>query len=950
MKILPSCVLVLAFFFCADTGNSQLIINNANNAVQAVDTLLGEGVEVYNIVYTGNNDQIGTFQCTNCNLGIPTGMVMSTGSVSTAAGPNNTGSSSGSYAFGAGDPDLALLAGASLNDAAVLQFDFVPTGDSLVFDFVWGSEEYPEYSNSSFNDAFGFFLSGPGIDGVYSMDAVNLALIPGTTIPVTINNLNNGNTGTNGPCEFCQYYIHNGNGGQSPYNTSNFYIQPDGFTSVIQAYAPVQCGETYHIKIAIADAGDSGFNSYVFLEAASFSSNQLQLSFESPDLAPTDTSVYEGCSFGSLTFTRPFSQSNVESVFELQVGGTAINGTDYSLIPGSLVFPIGATEVELPIEAFSDLEEEELESIEIVILSGVACVSSDTAAFTLWIQEIPPLTSTISDVEINCGDSVLLQPDIDGGIGLYSIQWSTGESAASIYVDPLTETSYFYTVFDTCNVTPAFGTVTVGFPEYPPLVADAGPDLVISCLTELYAEGSGTGGYGSYDYEWTYNGAVISLEEIVQLETVPNEGPFTLSVSDACNTEAFDSFEVTFPDETINIDIGDDQQVTCLSQVTVTAIVSGGVGTYSYLWEVDGEVADDDPTVVVPGVTTATDLALTITDQCGNVESAQIEISVLPTGLNVDLGSDFTVNCLDVSTIFPTVFGGAGDFTFEWTVDGVVESTASTLTVQTDEDLLISLSVTDQCGFSDTDLMEVDAALVPVNLSITPGQTICPGEIVDIEVVASGGTGTLGYNWSPVSGNTASVQVSPEEATTYSVSVSDECGSAASASSTVGVYIAEEPFAVSENFELCVGVPSEVVVTGGVLPYTFTYNLDTLDFIDGNAFYGWIPGPALVTVQDLCLNQDSFVIDVSGCSTSAVNIFTPNGDGDNDTFVINGLDGYPNSGLTVYNRWGSVVFEDPNYSNQWNGGEAPGGTYYWTLNRSDDQQFSGWVMLLRAGE
>ncbi|MBL7942653.1 MAG: choice-of-anchor L domain-containing protein, partial [Flavobacteriales bacterium] len=186
-----ACLLLLASYVKA-----QLVVNNTNNAIQAVDTLLGEGVEVYNIVYTGNNDQIGTFQCTNCNLGIPSGMVMSSGSVSTASGPNNTGSSSNGYTFGASDPDLALLAGAGLNDAAVLQFDFVPTGDSLVFNFVWGSEEYPEYSNSGFNDSFGFFLSGPGIDGVYSNDAVNIALIPGTTIPVTINNLNNGSTGT----------------------------------------------------------------------------------------------------------------------------------------------------------------------------------------------------------------------------------------------------------------------------------------------------------------------------------------------------------------------------------------------------------------------------------------------------------------------------------------------------------------------------------------------------------------------------------------------------------------------------------------------------------------------------------------------------------------------------------------------------------------------------------
>ncbi|MBL7941454.1 MAG: choice-of-anchor L domain-containing protein, partial [Flavobacteriales bacterium] len=586
-------------------------------------------------------------------------------------------------------------------------------------------------------------------------------------------------TGTNGPCEFCQYYIHNGNGGQSPYNGSNFYIQPDGFTTVIQAYSAVQCGETYHIKIAIADAGDSSFNSYVFLEAASFSSNSLQLAFEAPELAPTDTSVYEGCSFGSLTFTRPGSQSDVEGVFDILVGGTAINGTDYSYIPDSLVFAIGETEVELPIEAFSDLEEEGLESIEIIILSGIACVSSDTAAFTLWIEEIPPLTSTISNVEINCGDSVLLSPDIVGGIGVYEVQWSTGEIGHSIYVDPVTETTYFYTVFDTCNVTPSFGTVTVTLPEYPPLIADAGPDIEISCLTDLYAEGTGEGGYGNYDYQWIYNGSVVSLEEIVQMETVPNEGAFTLEISDACNTIATDSFEVTFPDETILIDIGDDQDVTCLSQVTITADVSGGIGTYSYEWQVDGVVEDDDPTLVVSSVTQATNVQLTITDECGNVETQQIEINVIPTGLNIELGPDVNVDCLDLTTINPDVFGGIGDLNFEWTVAGNVESTSPILTWQTDTDVIVSLSVTDQCGFSDSDFMELDFSQVPINLNITPSQIICPGDEVELEVIANGGAGDLSYDWNPGTGTGTSIDVSPSEETTYSVQVSDECGSVA---------------------------------------------------------------------------------------------------------------------------------------------------------------------------
>ncbi len=939
--------LMMAFIFSSPFLNAQLNVNNTDNAVAAVEALLGENVEIFNVTFAGNNDQVGTFECVSCNLGLGEGMTMSSGSVSTAQGPNNNGSTSTGYSFGASDVDLAILSGGTMNDASVLQFDFIPTGDSLVFNFVWGSEEYPEYSNSGFNDAFGFFLSGPGIDGVYSNDAINIALIPGTTIPITINNLNNGSTGTNGPCEFCAYYIHNGNGSQAPYNTSNYYIQPDGFTTPIQAYSQVQCGETYHIKLAIADAGDQSWNSFVFIEAGSFESNILELNFEAPKLAPTDSSVFEGCSFGNLSFTRPESQSDMQVTFQILVGGTAENGTDYSYVGDSLVFEAGVSTVNLPIQAYSDAVIEETESIFITILSGVACISSDTAAWTLYIEEIPPIQAITEDVEINCGDSTWLQPEITGGIGLYSVQWSTGVIADGIYVEPLDEITYFYTVYDTCNVTPFFGTVTVSLPDYPTLIAEAGPDLEISCLNDLYALAQATGGYGDYDYQWTYNGTVVSLEEIIEMGTVPQEGVVMLTVSDDCGEEAFDSFNVSFPDETINIDIGDDLEVSCLSQVTITAEVSGGIGGYIYEWTVDGVLEDDDPTLVLGSVAVNTDVELTIVDECGNVETASIEIEVLPTNLNVDLDQGISINCLQDVTLIPEIFGGLSPFSYQWSVAGEVEGTSGIFTWDTDEDVIISLMVTDACGYTDSDFINVNVVNVPVSLSVTPSQSICPGDNVELNATAGGGAGSLSYQWTPGGTNNSSVNVSPGETTTYNVTVTDECGSANNASSTVSVYVADEPFWAIDDFELCIGVPSIAVVGGGILPYTFNYDLDALDYIEGYGFYGIVVGETTVTVHDLCDNEVSLVIDVSGCATTLPNIVTPNGDGENDQFVVDGLEGYPNSNLKIFNRWGELLYESANYQNQWDGDENVSGVYYWTFNRSDQQSFSGFVHIVR---
>jgi hypothetical protein len=116
-------------------------------------------------------------------------------------------------------------------NAAVLEFDFVPSVDTLALKFVFGSEEYPEYSSSVFSDPIGFFLTGPGIDGNQ-----NIAQLIGGAGPVSISNVTNGQYNT-GPCVNGGNYVHNGDGQESPYNGSNTYIQYDGFTQNTMAIA-----------------------------------------------------------------------------------------------------------------------------------------------------------------------------------------------------------------------------------------------------------------------------------------------------------------------------------------------------------------------------------------------------------------------------------------------------------------------------------------------------------------------------------------------------------------------------------------------------------------------------------------------------------------------------------------------------------------------------------------
>ena len=317
---------VLSFFsllfFGLNAGFSQLVVDETTDAAEAVEAfLLGSGLEIFNLTFSGDADQIGTFSSENSNLPLLEGVILATGSCSNVIGPNNSGSSTtGGGNFGQNDPDLDLISAFNTNDAAVVEFDVIPSGEFISFRYCFGSEEYNEYVCGSVNDAFGFFLSGPGINGEFSNNAINLAIIPETDgTPVTINSVNNGNVGSGGIASNCaqvdpnwmnntEYYVDNANNGDA--NAT----QLDGFTVVFVAEAAVQCGQTYHIKIAIADAGDTAFDSAVFLEAGS-----LQATNPNP--------FTSGCSDDDLPWSHDCNVDNCDSwVFG---NGADINGAPW---------------------------------------------------------------------------------------------------------------------------------------------------------------------------------------------------------------------------------------------------------------------------------------------------------------------------------------------------------------------------------------------------------------------------------------------------------------------------------------------------------------------------------------------------------------------------------------------------------------------------------------------
>lgn len=268
MKHLFSVVCFLLSF----NALGQLVVSDSLTVSHLVENVLVDAsVLPSNIKFNGESGdaimlQVSQFSTgsTATNLGLVEGLILATADTDVAIGPNSSASSS-TFAFNGAylDPDLIQIPGAQfLESSSVLEFDFVATGTELNFDYIFASEEYPEYANSSYNDVFGFFLSGPGITGPYLNNAANIALIPNTSTEVTINNLNNG-TSNQGPCEYCEFYVSNGIGTTPETNT---FIQYDGFTTVIRAKADLICGATYHMKLAIGNVGDNQYDSAVFIK------------------------------------------------------------------------------------------------------------------------------------------------------------------------------------------------------------------------------------------------------------------------------------------------------------------------------------------------------------------------------------------------------------------------------------------------------------------------------------------------------------------------------------------------------------------------------------------------------------------------------------------------------------------------------------------------------------
>jgi hypothetical protein len=272
---------------------------------QLVNNLLGTGVTVSNVKFTGAPVAAGTFTGGTGIIGFESGIVLSTGHAVGVVGPN-VAANEPSPSFDNGqpsDPQLdTLIPNPPGFDAAVLEFDFIPQGSTLDFNFVFSSEEYNEFVGQSFHDAFGFFVNGQ-----------NTAFIPGTTTPINVNTVN--------LTINQQFYINNATTADpTPATPPLLNTDMDGLTVVLPIHAAVNPGVVNHIKLGIEDAGDPILDSDVFIQAGSFSAPPGQ----PPPTPPTPASLN---AYRPLRYAfRSLQGTFAGNVTVLNVGQSAATG------------------------------------------------------------------------------------------------------------------------------------------------------------------------------------------------------------------------------------------------------------------------------------------------------------------------------------------------------------------------------------------------------------------------------------------------------------------------------------------------------------------------------------------------------------------------------------------------------------------------------------------------
>ena len=333
--------------------------------------------------WTGDDRSLHYFENGKAGpLGIERGLLLATGPVLSAEGPNNASGQLSGGTFLGPDPDLGTIIPASdIRSGSILEFDFVPYTDKATFDFVFTSEEYGDFSNNpSFNDVFGFFVSKVGVPGT-----TNIARFPNDSAV----SISNSNWGYRSDETSAYYAAHTPDttgyaadhaaapAGQRMPNNSQVAVDPqwhqpnptdggpymeyDGQTVVLTAVARnLTRGERYHLKLAICNKGDNGFGSGVFLANLDLGTPDVRV--DQPYMGAWDSrwdrygedNLYTDCAQSMTLKFRPDSNDRKVTLSYLGIASKEnIRRADGSVLPDTVDLAAGDSVITIPFKVLS---------------------------------------------------------------------------------------------------------------------------------------------------------------------------------------------------------------------------------------------------------------------------------------------------------------------------------------------------------------------------------------------------------------------------------------------------------------------------------------------------------------------------------------------------------------------------------------------------------------------
>lgn len=720
---------------------------------------------ISNIRGIGNSEGIGYFENGGDVIGLEKGILMSTGHLANAEGPNRETDKSGDFGDASGDRDLSQLASADVYDAVGFSFDFVPLDSIVTFRYVFASEEYCEYVGSKFNDVFGFFVSGPGIDGEFNADAENVALIPGSGDYVAINSVNHQRNE--------EYYVANEleedtrtcNKSYTPSDLQSL-IEFDGFTKELTATLKLIPCETYHLRLVVGDVSDNLFDSAVFLEAESFNiGGEVTVSSRST-IDPEY--VYEGCPNGEFVFRRVDSldlSRELRVDFLVNSASTAVEGVDFEPLPRSLIIPAGELSATLPVTAISDQLDEDPEKLVLELDFPCDCVTGDA---TMSIVDAPAIDLAIEEAEICPGGTATLRPQIDGGTAPYTYQWNTADSSAMLDVAPEKTSEYSVTITDACGQQ-ASGRTRVRLIDPARAVISGEQRLCPGQEGRLELRFTGEPPWAfNYAVDGVEQGSINGITENPYSLTVREEGTYTLtSFRDGrCTGISSGSGRVSITRLKIE---AEPFPVSCygLTDGRVNVVVSGGELPYTYQWG-QGMGERKNLQNVPAGLYT-----LSVADARGCTASEQVEV---PSPNPIE---PVTFDCLDLGSDTLMFRTGGGTPPYRFSVDGANFGDLSLLQ-NLNPGSLYNLVIRDAegCRLEQEFVMPANTGefvALPNEVTITLGQsyTLDPQLLIPNSLVDE-------LRWTPPTNLTCTEcmqpTLAPQENSTYTLRVTDRFG------------------------------------------------------------------------------------------------------------------------------------------------------------------------------